>query len=52
MADVVSELPVSTLRDAFLAIVRRLLKNIDEGKSIAELRAAEWLHPASWEFDL
>ena len=52
MADVVSELPDSTLCDAFPAIVRRLLKNIDDGTSIAELRAAEWLHPASWAFDL
>jgi len=52
MADVVSELPDSTLRDAFPAIVRRLLRNIDEGKSIAELSAAGWLDPASWAFDL
>lgn len=52
MADVVSELPDSSLCDAFPAIVHRLLRNIDEGKSIAELRAADWLHPDSWAFVL
>lgn len=52
MVDVVSELPDSTLCDAFSAIVHRLLKNIDDGQSIAELRAAGWLDPGSWAVDL
>ncbi|WP_436288941.1 restriction endonuclease [Variovorax paradoxus] len=52
MADAVGELPESALHDAFPAIVRRLLRNIDDGESIEELRAAGWLDPASWAFCL
>ncbi|WP_395669346.1 restriction endonuclease [Rhodoferax sp.] len=52
MVDAVCELPDSALGATFPAIVRRLLRNIDDGKSIAELHAAGWLNPASWAFEL